>query len=463
MERLHLLRAPQLRAVLSRGYSLHLDATCEKGKGGLFICMDGIRGWVLSAQRIATESGELLAPVVERTVKLFGDPVASVRDLGNGMAAAVESLRKRGIRDLVCHYHFLRAVGSRLLKQPYGQLRDLLKSSSVRSDLVVLRRQLRPYIKGVVDDGHFGTGSVRGGLLALLHWLIEGQGGKDLAFPFDLPLLELVLRCRTATKVAANWLPRPWNELERKAMRAIECLVRRADKDPRMAPTTAELEDRWRVFSELRTVMRLDDSELPAGSHGASQLPIPAAELRRLLDIQTAVRQYKADLRLRTGDEAKKKHPAQPEAIVLKYLESYRTNLFGHPAIYDSDAHIIAVVQRTNNPPEHWFGGRKQLLRRRLGRASLAHDLQQQPAQAAFVSNLSSPEYVRLLCGSLDNMARAFASLDRADLARTSLTRDHRDSALDKLVRQLLDRNPPPEGARLPPLSSGHGTHATAL
>ena len=43
LERLHLLRAPQLREAMSAGYALHLDATCEKGKGGHFICMDGIR------------------------------------------------------------------------------------------------------------------------------------------------------------------------------------------------------------------------------------------------------------------------------------------------------------------------------------------------------------------------------------------------------------------------------------
>ena len=34
LETLHLLRAPYLRAAMSSGWSLHLDATCDAGKGG---------------------------------------------------------------------------------------------------------------------------------------------------------------------------------------------------------------------------------------------------------------------------------------------------------------------------------------------------------------------------------------------------------------------------------------------
>ena len=52
LECLHLLRAPYLRAAMKGGYVLHLDATCDRGKGGLFVCMDGWRQWVLAAGRI---------------------------------------------------------------------------------------------------------------------------------------------------------------------------------------------------------------------------------------------------------------------------------------------------------------------------------------------------------------------------------------------------------------------------
>ena len=105
LERLHLHRAPALRDAMEGGYPMHLDATCERGRGGLFVALDGWRGWVLGATRIPSEAQDHLQPLIDKTVALFGDPLAVVRDLGDGIEAAVRALRKRGIPDLACHYH----------------------------------------------------------------------------------------------------------------------------------------------------------------------------------------------------------------------------------------------------------------------------------------------------------------------------------------------------------------------
>ncbi len=110
-------------------------ATCEKGKGGLFVCMDGWRKWVLMAARIPSEAEDYLRPVVEKTVEHFGDPVATVHDMGVGGAKAVTPLRARGIPDLICHYHFLAAVGKNLFEHPYRLLTNLIDRSNVYSDL----------------------------------------------------------------------------------------------------------------------------------------------------------------------------------------------------------------------------------------------------------------------------------------------------------------------------------------
>ena len=86
LEALHLARVPQLRSALGEGYPLHIDATCEHVKGGLLVCMDGWRGWVLGAGRIPSEHEEHLRPLVAKTTRLFGDPIATVRDMGQGVA-----------------------------------------------------------------------------------------------------------------------------------------------------------------------------------------------------------------------------------------------------------------------------------------------------------------------------------------------------------------------------------------
>ena len=66
LERLHLHRAVALCAAMEGGYPLHLDATCERGRGGLFVALDGWRGWVLGAKRIPSEHPDHLQPLVDQ-------------------------------------------------------------------------------------------------------------------------------------------------------------------------------------------------------------------------------------------------------------------------------------------------------------------------------------------------------------------------------------------------------------
>ena len=143
LERLHHYSVPALRAAMGGGYPLHIDATSEHGKGGLFLCLDGWRGWVLHAVKISSENEKELRPAIEKTVSLFGDPIAVVRDLGAAEAGAVDSLRDKGIPDLVCHYHFLGAIGKKLFDDHYAVLRNLLRSSKARTGLRELLRELR--------------------------------------------------------------------------------------------------------------------------------------------------------------------------------------------------------------------------------------------------------------------------------------------------------------------------------
>ena len=194
LEALHRLRVPQLRAAMGDGYPLHLDATCDRGKGGLFVCLDGWRGWVLLAARIASERQDILRPLVKQTVAWFGEPIATVRDLGEAGARAVEPLRKRGIPDLVCHYHFLGAVGKQLFDKPYALLRTVLRTTNLRSDLRACWRELRRYRESRDYEGRFGPGRVRDDLLALVLWLLEATGTYFSRGTFDpLDILSIAL------------------------------------------------------------------------------------------------------------------------------------------------------------------------------------------------------------------------------------------------------------------------------
>jgi hypothetical protein len=158
-------------------------------------------------------------------------------------------------------------------------------------------------------------------------------------------------------------------------------------------------------------------------------------ERARLGEIEKTTTAYREQLRKRVTDA---KRSSSAEAVILKYLDRYANHLLGHPAQRDENGNIIAVVERTNNLAEHYFGTDKQNLRRRLGRAHLGRDLEDQPAQAALASSLRHPDYVRVLCGSLEHLPTAFAGLDQAQQEAAPLQRSNRDTGLLKRIRALI-------------------------
>jgi hypothetical protein len=436
LEGLHRRRAPALRAAMNGGYPLHIDATSEHGKGGLFLCLDGRRGWVLHAVKIASENAEELRPGIEETIRRFADPIAVVRDLSTAEAGAVKGLRKKGIPDLLCHYHFLGAIGKKLFDAPYTVLRNLLRQSKVRTQLRELLRELRQHSTAEVYEGKYGHGRLREDLLVLLYWVLEGEGRKDTPYPFSLPHLDFYRRCQEALLRAERWLPLPRSHVERRALKQLTEVLAQFDELPRLAWVVPKLQSGWQAFSELRDILRLTDAELPRGDpRYLSTREFPQLEMARLGEIEKTTKAYHQQLRKRVTDSH---NPSSAEAVILKYLDRYAKQLFGHPATYDDDGNIVSVVERTNNVAEHFFGADKQKLRRRLGRANLGRDLEDQPAQAVLASNLLHSDYVRVLCGSLEYLPAAFAELDQETLEVSPLQRSNRDTRLLKRIGALI-------------------------
>lgn len=443
LEALHLKSVPALRDAMAGGYPLHLDATCEHGKGGLFVCMDGWRGWVLMAARIPSEGEAFLRPVVEKTAELFGDPVATVRDMGEGGAKAVAPLRARGVLDLICHYHFLAAVGKKLFEQPYRLLTNLMDRCKVQRDLRTLLRELRQYQKPHAACDRFGPGPIREELVALVLWLLEGEGKKTLLYPFSLPRLEFFQRCQQVEQKINGWLPDAITSSERRVIKHLTRLINRVERDARFNTAVTRLQRGWLAFCELREALQLSNAELPNGDDDGHKIHVPALEVKRLEKIAEAAAQYQEALRERMVSTAQGNTTDifHPEGVILKYFGNYGEHLFGHPALRDEDGTIQAVVERTNNVPEQFFGAEKRKLRRRVGRAHLGRDLEDQPAQAALAANLQHPDYVRVLCGSLENLEAAFASLSEQELGQaTALSRTNRDSELFRRIRSLVEK-----------------------
>jgi hypothetical protein len=441
--KLHEHRAPALRDAMKDGYWLHLDATCDLGKGGLFACLEGRRGWVLLTSRIPAENSEALQPLVEKVVRQFGEPIATVRDLGEAMAKAVKPLRNRGVPDLLCHFHFLAALGKKLFDKPYSRLRNRVRASRVNPQLRDILRQLERYRKTNGYDGQFGSGTVRQELLALVLWLVEGDGTKPPAFPFGLPSLDLIRRCQSAGEQSDSWVPTPRTPPEQSAIRLILRLASKLVRDEGVTQAIQQLEDSWLPFSELRDVLRLSACDLALHHDRQPDQPrLPALEMLRSQQIETALIRHHIDLRADLPTVGKK-HPSKcPQAVIVDSLDRWQTGLVGHPAIRDRHGDVVAVVDRTNNISERFFSHEKQRLRRRVGRALLGRDMELQPAQAALTHNLLHPDYVRIVCGSLDNLPSAFAKLNGRATATTHIPRNNRWTEVHQDLKRLLKQTP---------------------
>jgi hypothetical protein len=99
--------------------------------------------------------------------------------------------------------------------------------------------------------------------------------------------------------------------------------------------------------------------------------------------------------------------------IVLKHIKDHGDSLWGHViSLPEKIGGGIRLVERTNFISEDFFGILKHNERRRSGRKNLSQDLEHLPAGAAIACNLNFPDYVEILCGSLDFLAKAFAQLD---------------------------------------------------
>jgi hypothetical protein len=436
LETLHGARAPQLRKALSAdgGWPLHVDATGEDGRGTLLVVYAGWRGWVLGAWKVPTERADVITPRLGQMADLFGAPCAIMRDLGRAVTEAAKAFvaqRELNIAVLGCHMHFLRDVGRDLMQQAHEQMRDAFRRFKVLAHLRALarglgrhlganlrqardglehwQRQLGPDYR--LPGGHAGLGCVR----ALSQWVLDfPHDGLDQGFPFDVPQLDLYDRCiEMLCALDAFLRTLPSDPKVRKACERLHCILKPVDAQLPFGRVARLLRARRNLFHELRDALRLGPR--PAHLSPKSQAPVsPARRAAELDQIHKAVGALTDSLRQRRSQRGTAQDMRRAIGVVLTHLDEHGPTLWGHAIVLPNGA--TRLVDRTNNVLEGFFRIIKHAERRRSGRACLTHDLEQIPAAAALALNLTHPDYVQILCGSLEQLPAAFAQLDARGL-----------------------------------------------
>ncbi|HEV2084979.1 MAG TPA: hypothetical protein VGR09_07845 [Gemmatimonadales bacterium] len=436
LNRLHQLRAPQLKEALARsgGWPMHIDATTEDGRGTLFAVMAGWQGWVLGAWHLPTERAELIVPHLQEMVERFGAPCAIMRDLGQAVRLASDELnlgREHPIPILSCHQHFLADIGKDLMNDSHQKLRQLFQHFGVRPALRTLARDLgrtlgadiepaRDALKlwqdssphdYVLPPGNAGLAIVR----AMTQWVLDfGAKGEYHLFPYDQPYLELFDRCTQVRRAADSFLRTPPSD--NRVRKAVEKLCRVLD------PVTAEvpfqgvatrLRTRVTLFESLRQALRLTPRAPRVLNVPAAPKISPVKAQQEILDIKKALEDLTEHLQQTRPERGPAQETREAIDLVLDHIARHGSSLFGHAMTLPGETGGgIRLVARTNNGLENFWDLLKYQERRRSGRKKLGYDFEHLPAEAALALNLRDPDYVSLLCGSMDRLPQAFAALD---------------------------------------------------
>lgn len=428
--RLHHSCAEQLKAALYNegGWPMHVDATGEHGRGTLLVVMAGWKKWVLGSWKIATEHSELILPCLRDIVQRFGPPCAAMRDMGRAITLAIDELvLEMGINIpvLVCHEHFLADIGNDLLEIPHSELRALFSRTKVRPKLRSLVRDLGRKIgeqigearKAVqqwqsmaeanhrIPEGQNGLAVVR----SMAQWTLDYKAdATGLDFPFDRPYLDLYNRCVITLRALDAFLRIPPDD--RKVVSAAKRLHRilvLVSCEVPFFQAVRRLCRRAALFDELRDKLRLA-SELPE-NESEDDLNI----MRENFD------KWISGIKKRRPERGPSEDIRNAIDTILKHADKHGNNLWGHIIpLPEYAGGGIRLVSRTNELAENFFKALKHLERRRSGRKNLTQDLEHLPAAAALACNLKDPDYVSIVCGSLDKLPHIFAQMDREELRK---------------------------------------------
>ena len=421
MVALHFLSAPLLGKLFGSGCVYHVDATCEAGRGMELTVKEGWTGIVLGAWKIPTENEEIIKRHLRSVVEMFGEPVAFVSDLGNGMMAAIAGVIMEMClksRQLICHMHFLKAVGKSILDEISQALKSQFKKQKTLIHLNRFVKETGDIIKPeAAAMREFVTQWQKSGarlrapdylesialLRALAQWVISYSADcNGEGFPFALPHAKLFDRCRAAHNSLLILLEKHcFNGRTIKHAARLQQILQSPAEDIEIRKTVQDLKAMDVVFSELRAVLRLErtdvykqekDKESPDKLEVVARLKVEASAFRSA-----------CSGKLGTGSTT----AAQSDAlrIVIAYLDQYDAYLFDHFAVtYDASGNVvIKLIERSNNIMKRSYRDQKHQIRRRTGIKNLGFVFEHLFPAAAMMVNLENPIYRQTV---LDNKTR---------------------------------------------------------
>ena len=401
----HLESLPLLAQYINQqgGYALHVDGSGRHGPM-VMLFKDSWNNIRLLASRVPSEGSEYIAPYLDMVKRCFGLPVAVIRDMSEGIKYAVAETFP-GIYVIVCHYHFLRIVGSMLFDPIYPRFRNKVDRRGVKGKLKKLRRFLKR--RKELNNEEIVTSRI---IDEILTYKNDADG---LAYPFCLPNVDFYRRCEDASiGVRAEILSRAKKNESSPVLSHLEDALRLLKPPPivlgRLHSEYEALNERWLWFQRVRRALRYRNGPIPL----STQITLSEADLekgRKKLDwIIEKIREFDESGGISHRDGKLRKSLRK----LKRTIEEHRNELFApNVRVNVNGREIVKMLPRTNSPEETDF----RLIRRHgcriRGSGNVESQVQRDGVGLLISLNLTNPKYVRMVYGGLRNMAERFSSV----------------------------------------------------
>ena len=414
----HRQAAPSIKQAMrsNGGYILHLDATCNGKEPFLMSGLDSITQIVLGNVKLPSEKADTIIPFLEQIKQSFGDPVASVHDMGTGIIKAVTEVFPN-MPDFICHFHFLRDVGKDLIGSEYDKIRNRLRKHGITTTLRAQARKL----KQIIDDHPQLIEDFRSSVqnetasessieliptisaYGLILWILDGKNqGGGYGFPFDRPHLVFTQRLCSAyaqlQEIKMIQLRGQWRD--NRPLHKLSCELEAIFNDKILRRTLTQIEPKLQVFDQLRDAMRI------APKSGSEGLNCDGAD-DDIQIIEGNVRQFRQQL---MDDPMYANEDYQK---MIDQIDKYGKKLFADPIAIDTpDGKVFIQPQRTNNIMERFFRDFKTGHRRKSGHNGMSRTLQTMLADTPLAKNLQNESYLKVLLNGRPTLEALFADID---------------------------------------------------
>lgn len=423
---LHKRHAVRMKNVFKKnGMVLHLDGTAEAGDEITFTAKEGITGITIDSWIMPSERQEYIKPFLADIKDAFRSPVVVVRDMWNETSESIADVFP-GVPQQICHYHFVRNLGSVIFKYRYERLRQTVLNTKVLAGFLAMQ-------KDKSTGGQCGDTIViaqRYWVMLAIEYMLYPRERKS-GYPFVLPYLEILHRAFEVKSMLRRIVM--WNAAHNFGVHItldftekLRKLVDRSDVKTRYH----QIKRVWVWFEKVRTVLRVSRD---LSGKEQNTIPTSAEDMKtRLKQVLKKIENESCGL----DDEFQK-----VSEKIRKICQDHMEELF--VKVKDKDGKEMKIV-RHNGVEELNHRWSRMHIRRRTGRSRTAKEMTKYGALLAVLSNLENEIYVKEVLTDVNDFVYEMQSVTNEEVQDVrKLIRKHPRSPLvysDKKRPELLKK-----------------------